>query len=88
MIHQSLRINVLSRPDHHSLCRGHIDERRLARICVRNPYRDGKSIRVAAKVDGYGTAQMQQQRAGTVGESCGRKGQALDFFFCRVSDLT
>lgn len=36
---------------------------------MRNPYGDWESVHVAAEVDGEGSGQMQEQRAGAIGES-------------------
>ena len=37
MIDLPLRINMLARPHYHGLGRRHVNERRLAGVCVRNP---------------------------------------------------
>lgn len=64
MIHPPLQRDMLPDTDRHILCRGHIDHRRLAGVCIRNPKRDGETIRRAAEGD--------RQRAHKVEEE-GRK---------------
>lgn len=69
MIDLTLRVDVLPGSNHDGFGGCDVYEGRLARICVRNPYGYWESVHVAAEVDGEGSGQMQEQRAGAIGES-------------------
>lgn len=75
VIDLTLRVDVLPGSNHDGFGGCDVYEGRLARICVRNPYGYWESVHVAAEVDGEGSGQMQEQRAGAIGESYRRKGQ-------------
>lgn len=93
MVDLALRIDVLPWPHNHSLSRGHVDERRLSWVCVRNPYRDGETVCGAAKVDRYCAGDVEEEGRGAIGECvhiCPRRqrwilGQGLgDVVVCAV----
>lgn len=61
MIHPPLQRNMLPDTDSHILCGGHIDNRRLAGVCIRNPKRDGESIRRAPEGDRQRAHQVEEE---------------------------
>lgn len=77
MVHLALGVDVLPRAHHHGLGRRHVDERGLARVRVRHPYRQREPVRAPAEDDGQRARDVQQQRAGAVGEGCGRETSAV-----------
>lgn len=44
VVYPPLQRHMLPNTDRHILCRCHIDDRRLPRVCIRNPKRDGESV--------------------------------------------
>lgn len=59
---------MLAWPYDHCLSRGNVYERRLSRVCVRNPYRDGETVCGAAKVDWYCTRDVKEEGRSAVGK--------------------
>ena len=70
MVDLPLWIHVLPRTDDHGLGRGHVGQGRLARVCVRDPYRDGETVGCAAEEDGYCSREVEEQGRVAVGECC------------------
>ena len=68
MIDLALGINVLTRAYHHGVGRGHVNQGRLAWVCVGHPYRDGEAVGCAAEQDGYCAREMEEEGGGAVGE--------------------
>lgn len=51
MVYLSLQCYVLPNSDSHFLCWGHIDNWRLAWVCIWNPKRNGESVRRSSEGD-------------------------------------
>jgi hypothetical protein len=62
MIYPPLQGHMLPNTDRHILCRCHIDDRRLPRVCIRNPKRDGESVCGAPEGDRECAYEVEEER--------------------------
>ena len=69
VVDEALRINVLARAYHHVLRRRDINQWGFPRVGMRHPDGDGKPVGTATEANGDRARQVQQQRAGAIGES-------------------
>lgn len=57
----SLESYMLPNSDRHLLRRGHINHWRLARVCIRDPQRNGKSVCCSSESNRQGAHEVQQE---------------------------
>lgn len=61
---------MLTRAHHHGRSWGHIYQRCLSGVCVRDPYRHGESICAAPEVDRKGAGQVNEKGTRSIGKCC------------------
>lgn len=61
MVHLSLQRHMLPNSDSHFLCWGHIDNWRLAWVCIWNPKRNGESVRRSSEGDRQRAHKMKEE---------------------------
>jgi hypothetical protein len=64
----ALWIHMLPGTNDHGLGWGHVGQGRLARVCVRNPYRYWEAVGCATEEDGYCPREVEEQGRVAVGE--------------------
>lgn len=62
MIYPPLQRYMLANADRHVLCRGHVDDWRLPRVCIWDPKRDRESVCCAPEVDRECAHQVEEER--------------------------
>jgi hypothetical protein len=62
MIYPPLQRHMLPNTNCHVLCRCHIDDRRLPRVCIRDPKRDGESVCRAPEGDRECAHEVEEER--------------------------
>lgn len=72
MVYAPLRVDVLAGAHGHGVGGRHVAQRRLARVGVRHPYRDGEAVGRAAEDHGEGAREMEQQGRDAIVECCER----------------
>lgn len=68
MIDLSLRVDMLAGPNDHGVCGGHVGERRLSGVSVRDPYRYRESVYRPTEVHGYRSGETKEESRRAVGK--------------------
>lgn len=66
MVHSTVAAHMLPGPHDHVLRGRHVYHRRFSRITIGDPYSHREAIGCAAKGDGQGAAEEQQQRRSSI----------------------
>ncbi len=79
MINPALPTNMLPGPNQHALGRRHIHNRRLSRVCVRDPQGQRVSVGGAAKWHGDGAGELQQEGGRAILVRCDGEADSAPF---------